>query len=183
MSLLESILDVQFEVITTYLNNGKKLPERGDIQGSAHTLLSAPYGIYETQRGYLALAMGDLQHIGKIIGVNLDQFQDKALWFSSRDSIRKLLSEQLLTDTVDNWIQLLNANGIWCGKVLDYNELNNQKLVQDLQLKQTVQNTDTITLTTTRSPIQLDGKILTHSKAAPKVGEDNIKIHQFFLND
>jgi len=183
VSLLESILDVQFEVITTYLNNGKKLPERGDIQGSAHTLLSAPYGIYETQRGYLALAMGDLQHIGKIIGVNLDQFQDKALWFSSRDSIRKLLSKQLLTDTVDNWIQLLNANGIWCGKVLDYNELNNQKLVQDLQLKQTVQNTDTITLTTTRSPIQLDGKILTHSKAAPKVGEDNIKIHQFFLND
>ena len=97
VSLLESILDVQFEVITTYLNNGKKLPERGDIQGSAHTLLSAPYGIYETQRGYLALAMGDLQHIGKIIGVNLDQFQDKALWFSSRDSIRKLLSKQLLT--------------------------------------------------------------------------------------
>ena len=183
VSLLESILDVQFEVITTYLNNGKKLPERGDIQGSAHTLLSAPYGIYKTQQGYLALAMGDLQYIGKIIGVDLDQFQDKALWFSSRDSIRKLLSNQLLTDTADNWMELLNNNGIWCGKVLDYNDLNYQKFIQELGLKQTVQNTDAIPLTTTRSPIQLDGKLLTHSKAAPKVGEDNIKIHQFFLND
>lgn len=183
VSLLESILDVQFEVITTYLNNGKKIPERGDIQGSAHTLLSAPYGIYKTQQGYLALAMGDLQCIGKIIGVDLDQFQDKALWFSSRDSIRKLLSNQLLTDTADNWIELLNNNGIWCGKVLNYNDLNHQKFIQELGLKQTVQNTDAIPITTTRSPIQLDGKILTHSKAAPKVGEDNIKIHQFFLND
>jgi len=183
VSLLESILDVQFEIITTYLNNEKKLPERGAIQGSAHTLLSAPYGIYKTQQGYIALAMGDLQHIGKIIGVDLDQFQDKALWFSSRDTIRQILVDQLLSNTADNWIELLNKNGIWCGKVMNYNELGNQKFVRDLQLKQTVRNTDNIALTTTRSPIQLDGKLLLHSKAAPKVGEDNQKIHQSFLND
>lgn len=183
VSLLESILDVQFEVITTYLNNGKQLPERGDIQGSSHTLLSAPYGIYKTQQGYLALAMGDLQFLGKVIGINLDQYQNKALWFSSRDSIRQGLSEQLLSNTADYWVELLNNNGIWCGKVLNYDELNNQKFAQDLQLKQTVFNTDTISLVTTRSPIQLDGKLLISSKAAPKVGEDNIKIQQLYLND
>ncbi len=183
VSLLESILDVQFEIITTYLNNNKILPERGDAQGSAHTLLSAPYGIYKTQQGFIALAMGDLQHIGKIIEVDLDQFQDKSLWFSSRDTIRQLLGNQLISNTADNWIDLLNKNGIWCGKVLNYNELDNQKFVSDLQLKQTVHNTDNIALTTTRSPIQVDGQILINSKAAPKVGEDNIKIHQFFLND
>ena len=77
----------------------------------------------------------------------------------------------------------MNKNGIWCGKVMNYNELGNQKFVRDLQLKQTVRNTDNIALTTTRSPIQLDGKLLLHSKAAPKVGEDNQKIHQSFLND
>lgn len=183
VSLLESILDVQFEIITTYLNNNKILPERGDAQGSAHTLLSAPYGIYKTQQGFIALAMGDLLQIGKIIDVDLDQFQDKSLWFSSRDTIRQLLGNQLISNTADNWIDLLNKHGIWCGKVLNYNELNNQKFVSDLQLKQTVHNTDNIALTTTRSPIQVDGQILINSKAAPKVGEDNIKIHQFFLND
>lgn len=183
VSLLESILDVQFEIITTYLNNNKILPERGDAQGSAHTLLSAPYGIYKTQQGFIALAMGDLLQIGKIIDVDLDQFQDKSLWFSSRDTIRQLLGNQLISNTADNWIDLLNKQGIWCGKVLNYNELDNQKFVSDLQLKQTVHNTDNIALTTTRSPIQVDGQILINSKAAPKVGEDNIKIHQFFLND
>lgn len=183
VSLIESILDVQFEVITTYLNNGRKLPERGNIQGSAHTLLSAPYGIYKTQQGYIAIAMGDLQQLGNIIGVDLDQFENKALWFSSRDTIRQLLGDQLLSNTADNWIELLNKNGIWCSKVMNYNELDNQKFVSDLQLKQTVRNTDNIALTTTRSPIKLDGELLLQSKAAPKVGEDNQKIHQSFLND
>ena len=72
--------------------------------------------------------------------------------------------------------------GIWCGKVLNYEELNNQPFVEDLQLKQTVKNAAGEKLVTTRSPIQLDGEILTSPKAAPKVGEDNLAIHEQFLD-
>ena len=80
-------------------------------------------------------------------------------------------------------MNLLQKEGIWCGKVLNYEDLDNQPFVNELQLKQTVKNSAGETLVTTRSPIQLDGEILTSSKAAPKVGEDNLKIHEQFLND
>ena len=120
-----------------------------------------------------------MQCIGKIIGVDLDQFQDKALWFSSRDSIRKLLSNQLLTDTADNWIELLNNNGIWCGKVLNYQELDTIDF--GMPMKQVIENSANKTITTTRSPIQLDGEILTSRKAAPKVGEHNVVIQKEFI--
>jgi len=183
VSLLESVLDVQFEAITSFLNDGGQLPERGDVKGSAHAFLSAPYGVYQTQDGYISLAMGDLIFIGKTLGVDLTKYADKQDWFTFRDEIRNLLANKIITQTSDYWLNLLQKEGIWCGKVLNYEELDSQPFVNELQLKQTVQNSAGEKLVTTRSPIQLDGKILTSKKAAPSVGEDNIKIHEQFLSE
>lgn len=182
VSLLESVLDVQFEAITSYLNDGGQQPQRSDVKGSAHAFLSAPYGVYQTQDGYISLAMGDLLFIGGILEIDFQKYTDKRKWFSQRDEIRALLTERLNTQTADYWIELLQKEGIWCGKVLNYQELDSQPFVNELELKQTVQNSAGETLVTTRSPIQLDGKILTSTKAAPKVGEDNLTIHEQFLN-
>jgi CoA:oxalate CoA-transferase len=183
VSLLESVLDVQFEAITSFLNDGGKLPERGNVKGSAHAFLSAPYGVYPTQDGYISLAMGDLLFIGNTLGVDLNKYADKQDWFTFRDEIRALLAEKLATQTSDYWMNLLQKEGIWSGKVLNYEELDNQSFVNELQLKQTVQNAAGKKLVTTRSPIQLDGKILISTKAAPSVGEDNKKIHEQFLSE
>lgn len=183
VSLLESVLDVQFEAITSFLNDGGQLPQRGDVKGSAHAFLSAPYGVYQTQDGYISLAMGDLLFIGNTLGVNLMKYSEKQDWFTFRDEIRELLAEKIITQTSDYWLNLLQKEGIWCGKVLNYEELDNQSFVNELQLKQTVQNSAGEKLVTTRSPIQLDGKILASTKAAPSVGEDNIKIHEQFLSE
>ena len=183
VSLLESILDVQFEAITSFLNDGGQLAERGDVKGSAHAFLSAPYGVYQTQDSYLSLAMGDLLFIGKTLGLDLSHYADKHQWFASRDEIREILSEKIITKKADYWIDLLQKEGIWCGKVLNYKELDSQPFVDELSLKQTVKNSDGKSLVTTRSPIQLDGDILISKKAAPKVGEDNENIHKQFLND
>lgn len=182
VSLLESVLDVQFEAITSYLNDGGQQPQRGDVKGSAHAFLSAPYGVYQTQEGYLSLAMGDLLFIGSILEIDFLKYSDKHKWFSQRDEIRNILSEKLITQTADYWIDVLQKEGIWCGKVLNYEELDSQPFVNELQLKQTVKNSAGEKLVTTRSPIQLDGEILVSPKAAPKVGEDNLAIHEQFLN-
>ncbi len=45
-SLLEALVDFQFEVLTTHLNDGKRLPKRSEFR-SAHAYLAAPYGVYE----------------------------------------------------------------------------------------------------------------------------------------
>jgi CoA:oxalate CoA-transferase len=55
-SLLEALLDFQFEVLTTHLNDGGRLPQRSAVNG-AHAYLGAPYGVYRTADGWLALAM------------------------------------------------------------------------------------------------------------------------------
>ena len=70
VSLLESTLDLQFEVLTTYLNDGGQLPQRSAVN-NAHAYLGAPYGIYATSDGYLALAMGSITRLGELLGREL----------------------------------------------------------------------------------------------------------------
>jgi len=67
VSLLESILDLQFEVITTHLNDGGRTPERSAVN-NGHAYLGAPYGIYATADGHLALAMGVVPRLGELLG-------------------------------------------------------------------------------------------------------------------
>ena len=180
VSLIESILDVQFEAITSYLNDGGKLQERGDVAGSAHAFLSAPYGVYKTHDGYLSLAMGDLMYISALLEVNLEKYKEKHLWFEFRDEIRTLLSDRLVQKTTDHWLQLLQEKGVWCGKVLNYQDLD--QIDFGMPMKQTIENSDNKKIVTTRSPIQLDGEILMSRKAAPKVGEHNKIILETIIN-
>ena len=59
VSMFESILDFQFEVLTCFYNDGNELPVRSSVN-NGHAYISAPYGIYKTSDGYIALAMGDI---------------------------------------------------------------------------------------------------------------------------
>ena len=68
-SLLEALLDFQFEVLTTHLNDGGRLPQRSAVNG-AHAYLGAPYGVYQTADGWLALAMTpSLERLATLLGL------------------------------------------------------------------------------------------------------------------
>ena len=88
VSLLESVLDLQFEVLTTHLNDGGLEPRRSAVN-NAHAYLSAPYGIYATADGYLALAMTPIPRLGELIGCDaLLAWSDQSQWFTERDAIK-----------------------------------------------------------------------------------------------
>ena len=67
-SLIEATLDFQFEVLTTYLNDGNRKPKRSSYN-NAHAYLSAPYGIYKTKDNYIAIAMTPVPALGKLLGL------------------------------------------------------------------------------------------------------------------
>jgi CoA:oxalate CoA-transferase len=67
-SLLEALVDFQFEVLTTHLNDGGRPPQRAAV-ANAHAYLAAPYGLYRTADGYLALAMTPLARLVHLRGV------------------------------------------------------------------------------------------------------------------
>ena len=181
VSLLESVLDVQFEVITTYLNDGGKLPSRSLTKGSAHAYLSAPYGMYETADGYLALAMGSLPDICQVIECDIsDLYTDIHSAFENRDLLIERLAETFKKQHSRQWLELLEGHGIWCAEVLDYQSATALSNYEYLQIEQQLDLGNGETISTTASPIRLDGEKLFAPKAAPKLGFNTQAINKEF---
>ncbi|WP_448699526.1 CaiB/BaiF CoA transferase family protein [Mucilaginibacter sp. AW1-3] len=181
VSLMESVLDMQFEVITTYLNDGGKLPQRSSVKGNGHAYLSAPYGIYQTKDDYIALAMGDLHKIGNALGCDVsDTYPDKAQWFEHRDEIMTLFAERLKTKTTGQWVNELDVQGIWCSEVFTYQQTLQHQGYQVLGMQQQVKLPSGGSLTTTRCPIRINGDRLYSNVAAPRPGAQTDLINQQF---
>lgn len=182
VSLLESVLDLQFEVLTTHLNDGGKDPHRSSIN-NAHAYLGAPYGIYATADGYLALAMGSIITLGQLLECPaLSQFADPQTWFSQRDTIKSILVAHLRTRSTTDWLARLEPADYWCADVLTWRQLLDHDAFKVLDMVQTVQRPNGAQLQTTRCPIRIDGQLLTTPKGAPTIGADNATIrHDFDL--
>lgn len=180
VSLLESTLDLQFEVLTTYLNDGGKAPERSAVR-NAHAYLGAPYGIYPTANNYLALAMGSIPALGKLLEIpELEDFQDPDSWFSRRDAIKTHIAERLSEQTTQHWMELLLPAGFWCAEVLTWDELCTTEAFRSLDFIQEVRRQDGPTLRTTRCPITIDGSPLRASRGAPRVGQHTDRLLREF---
>ena len=183
VSMFESILDFQFEVLTCFYNDGEELPQRSRIN-NAHAYISAPYGIYKTADGYLALAMGDIQQLAGLLACDgLLVFTDKKDWFTKRDEIKKVLADHLLIESTDAWLSILQPADIWCAPVYNYETLRQQEGYKALNMEMEVTTSNGISLTTTRCPIKVDGQYLTSTIGAPFLGEHTENINkEFSLN-
>ena len=179
VSMLESLLDFQFEVLTCFYNDGHKLPERSAVN-NAHAYIAAPYGIYNTSSGYLALAMGDIVRLGTLLGCDkLLSYTNQADWFDKRDEIKMILQDHLTSKSVHDWLAILEPADIWCAEVFDYDMLMKQDGYKVLEMVQEVLAGDQL-IKSTRCPIRVDGQLLTSIKGAPSLGKHTASIIKEF---
>ncbi|WP_229797216.1 CoA transferase, partial [Arenibacter certesii] len=180
VSLLESTLDFQFEVLTTHFNDGGKLPCRAK-EGSAHAYLGAPYGVYTTKDNYISIAMVPLPILASFLNVELpDKYQSEENWFEYRDEIKAILQKVLLTKSTAEWLEILEAGDVWCSAVFDYKEFLEHDGYKILKMDQEIITSKGEKIRTTCCPIRVDNKRYYSYKSAPLVGEDTNKIIKEF---
>ena len=181
VSMFESILDFQFEVLTCFYNDGNELPVRSAVN-NGHAYIAAPYGIYKTKNGYLALAMGNILLLSDLLNCSaLKKYPNKEEWFNKRDEIKQVMAAHLLGGTTENWLSVLEPADIWCARVMDYDELVKEEGYKVLEMELKVRTKNGLEVTTTRCPIRIDGKLLLSDKGAPALGEHNIQIEEEFM--
>lgn len=180
-SLLEALVDFQFEVLTAYLNDGQRMPKRSKFR-SAHAYLSAPYGVYPTADGYLAIAMTPIAKLADLFELDaLTPYKDKPKsWFSDRDAIKRIIADHVATEPTDHWLKILEPADIWCARVLTWDELMETEGFKTLDMLQTVTREDDVSITTTRAPLRINGKRPQTHRAAPLIGEQSAKIRAEF---
>lgn len=179
VSLLESILDFQFELLTTHYNGGR-LPQRSRIQ-NAHPLLGAPYGIYRTVDGYLAIAMTPVRKLRDILACDaLDRYDEEDA-FTYRDEIKGIIAAVLCRQTSDHWMERFIAEDIWAMPVMNWEELMCHEAYKAVRMEQQIVSANGKLLTTTRCPVRFNDEIFFSDRCAPSPGEHTQNILQDLL--
>ncbi|WP_417811474.1 CaiB/BaiF CoA transferase family protein [Thalassospira alkalitolerans] len=168
-SLIEVLADLQFELLTTWFNDGHRTPKRSK-NNPAHAYLAAPYGVYETADGYIAIAMGKLDLLAEITGLVSDIAGLDA--FKQRDKIKAALATRLKTLPSANWMEKFVANDIWAAPVMDWDGVIDSGILQTLDMVQDIRRGD-VEMKTTKLPLRIDGIRPASSRAAPELGDAN----------
>mgnify|MGYP002138471070 CR=1 FL=1 len=172
-SLIEALISFQFEVLTTHLNDGGKLPERAAVNG-AHAYIGAPYGVYPTRDGWLALAMvPSLAGLGYLMNIpTLAPYAtDPSAARRDRDAIKALIAQATPARTTAEWLSVLQPADIWCAEVLDWPGLMQRAAFRQLDMIRPMGG-----LKTVRGPLRLDGAPLAVGHGAPALGADRSRI-------
>lgn len=169
-SLMEAITDLQFELLSTFLNDGRQTPTR-PRNNPAHAYLAAPYGVYQTADGYLAIAMNDLHDLFHCLDIGaslegLDPFED-------RDIIARMLADQLASRPTGAWLDRMDKAGLWAAPVMDWHGLVNSGILQELGMVGETQRGDR-SFNTLLSPLRIDGGRPAAEGPAPYLSEEPI---------
>jgi len=173
VSLLESLLDFQFELLTTYFTN-RQMPQRSK-HNNGHTLLSAPYGIYSTADGFVAIAMIALSKLSAALDCEELSKYNQLDAFRKRDEIKQTLNRHLSTRPTSFWIKKLQLDDIWCTEVFNWTQMKNHEAYKVLEMEQTI-SFGRKQFVTTRCPIRINGEKLVSPAQAPSLGQQNEKI-------
>ncbi|NTJ08392.1 CaiB/BaiF CoA transferase family protein [Rhizobium lusitanum] len=179
-SLLEAMVDFQFEVLTTHLNDGGRLPKKSAVR-NAHAYLAAPYGVYRCADGWLALAMMPLAKLAPLLDLPAlaDYTPDDA--FQRRDEIKSLIASRLKQKAIREWLDIMEPADIWAAEVLDWPKLLQTSAFRQLDMLQTVTRGDGVSVQTTASPIRVNGERAKNGLAAPAIGSQSDKIRAEFI--
>ena len=122
VAMMNGIISMFAYLATEYFATGD-IPPR---TGNDHPLV-APYGLYATTDGEIAVAPSNDAILGKFLGAlgladilkdaNFDT-NDKR--FGQRPVLKRLIEAKLADHGQDHWIEVLNGAGVPCGKVQDF---------------------------------------------------------------
>ena len=123
ISLLNSALHMQSQEFCYYMNTGIMPKKSPDYTG--HPLQEAPYGLYKTKNGHMAMAINagqDMKRFSEIIGLPelYEQMPSKAVMLRDKEKLHAQIAPQIEKETTEHWLELFQADGFWVAKVNDY---------------------------------------------------------------
>src|SRR5215471_7034343 len=156
-SLMQAALDLQAESLVAWLNAG----EKPSVEAPRHVggwYYAAPYGVYATADGHLALSLSPLASIATAIGEpRLADFSARDAW-ERKDEIGDLIAQRLRTAPTDTWIGALERAGVWHARVQDYAGIRADPQVAHMRSLLTVAGASGAPVTLVNHPLRYDGQ-------------------------
>jgi crotonobetainyl-CoA:carnitine CoA-transferase CaiB-like acyl-CoA transferase len=119
----------------------------------------APYGIYATKDGHVAISLGSLETLGDALGIPPEQRIPDGDAFSRREEAAPTIAAYVSGLTTAECVKLLEARSIWHAAVNDYSDVVADPQVAHNRSFQTVKGATGSPVTLVSHPVRYDGDV------------------------
>lgn len=175
VSLLAAALDLQQESLTCFLNGDGRddVRQPGRISG---WYFPAPYGIYETADGFVAVSLSPLDVVYEILAVPVDERVPAQRAFDARHEISQLLARRLVQKPTAHWLRTFEKHQVWHAPVNDYAQVVDDPQVRHLGSFQTIEGATGASVTLVSHPVRYNGRAPVVRTPPPRLGAHSVEI-------
>ena len=172
-SMVNGVLSMMAYLASEHFVTGEN-PQR---TGNDHPLV-APYGLYDTADGQIAIAPSNdqvlqrlLTEIGLAELLEDPRFDSNAKRFERRDELHGILDAALASDTQENWIIRLNRAGVPTGKIQTLKDVFEDPQIKAQEMSIEVPHGDRGDVRMLGFPVKLSRTPCEVRLPAPELGE------------
>ena len=157
VNLLAAALDLQCESLTCYANGGRSDSPRGP--GNLAAWFSpAPYGIYATADGHIAISMTPIAALAKALSLPALAEVPEAEAFTRREEIAAEVRAAVAARETAHWLDVLETHKVWHAEVKDYDAVLRDPQVQHNGAIQTLPGATGVDISLVMHPVKYDGE-------------------------
>lgn len=174
LNLLNSALDLQMEALTYFLNGAVKPPRSRTGMGS--WFHPAPYGVYPTADGYIALSLNPVERMAKVLNCpELEPYTDCDS-YEERDAISSLIMDALRQHPTEHWMNVFGPAGVWYAPVNDYPDLTEDPQIAHNRVFLDATDHAGRPIRLVNHPLRYDGAIPPVRRPPPALGQHSLEI-------
>jgi len=150
--------------------------------GNDHSLV-APYGLFEASDGQVAIAPSNDQVYFKLLDVlGLSHLKDHPEFRTNRDrferrpAINAIIDAEIRRQPIAHWLDVLNAAGVPCGRVMNLKEVFDDPQIRHQQMKITIDHPRYGPLDVLGFPIKFSDDPCRVHRPPPDLGEDTVEV-------
>ncbi|MFL5075395.1 MAG: CaiB/BaiF CoA transferase family protein, partial [Microvirga sp.] len=159
-SLMQSALDLQAESLVAWLNAPDRPKKVNAHKHVAGWYYGAPYGVYPTADGHIALSLIPLADLADAVGEPRLATFTEADSFTRQDQIGDLVAAALKARTTAEWAAILDQRKLWNAPVQDYAAIEKDPQVRHMEALVTVPGAgpEQAPITLVNHPLRYDGE-------------------------
>lgn len=127
VTMIGAIMEMQCQEIATFLATDTP-PQRGEANQVVSIYQEPPYGVFKCSEGFLAIAQADIGVLAQTLDkpefaelkANRPSDSDASAITAWRDEVYAAFARLLSTAPATHWDGILDAAGVWCMVVNDY---------------------------------------------------------------
>jgi len=168
-NLLNAALDLQIEPLTYYLNKGPLWKRIKPGMGSRFH--PAPYGVYQTSDGWIAISLTSADKLVKAFGADpFARYTDRDQ-IDKRSEIHQAVCAVMLRKTTAEWETVFAQCDVWYAPVNDYEQVERDPQVVFNKMIMDVEHPDVGNVKLLSHPVRYDGKAPAVTRPPPRIGE------------